>query len=612
MKPIAIVIPWFGRGLTGGAETQAWQIASRLVVRGHAVDVLTTCCRSVNDDWTTNHLPAGVTREAEGFSIRRFPVQRRRRRVYNRVSRCLDRAAKVGIKSGVPVVSPADAAAFARESIKSVGLLEYLRENAGSYHAFIFMPYLYGPVLNGLPLVAARAWLQPCLHDEPFAYLSPVAGIFQQARGIFFNSEGEQELAVKLFGPGIIPKSVVVGEGVEVPDIAEAATPEAKKFPFGDDPYVLALGRKEEGKNTLLLLAAFRLFKARHPDSRLRLVFAGVGAISTEGLEGQVFDLGVVSEADKLALLSHCRALLQPSGNESFSRVIMEAWRRGRPVAAHRDCLATATAVRRCSGGWLAADEREWSDLLARIERASDAELAAKGAAGLEYAREAADWQRTMECYERALFGAMDACSCGDTVRAPCVNPARWPTSWDTDLADALQGGQTNLLFVGRLEPRNGQEELIRCFHRYLEIAPDAVLHLVDAADKCSLYGSALEDYATALNIRDKVNVAVGATERQLATYYRFAHLFWSMSEADGFCAPLIEAMWFDLPILAFKSPGVSETLGEAALMFTTQEEPAHLVELARLLVCDPVLRRKLIGAQRRRRARFLPPAVRS
>lgn len=80
-----MVIPWFGRDLKGGAEQQAWQIASRLAQRNHDVEVLTTCCRSHQDDWATNHLPAGHVTEPEGFSVRRFPVAPRMREQFDRV-----------------------------------------------------------------------------------------------------------------------------------------------------------------------------------------------------------------------------------------------------------------------------------------------------------------------------------------------------------------------------------------------------------------------------------------------------------------------------------------------------------------------------------------------
>ena len=73
MKPIAIVTPWFGKELKGGAEQQAWQVAIRLSQRGHKVEVLTTGCRAFQDDWSVNHLPAGLSQE-QGIKIRRFKL----------------------------------------------------------------------------------------------------------------------------------------------------------------------------------------------------------------------------------------------------------------------------------------------------------------------------------------------------------------------------------------------------------------------------------------------------------------------------------------------------------------------------------------------------------
>jgi glycosyltransferase involved in cell wall biosynthesis len=82
------------------------------------------------------------------------------------------------------------------------------------------------------------------------------------------------------------------------------------------------------------------------------------------------------------------------------------------------------------------------------------------------------------------------------------------------------------------------------------------------------------------------------------------------MSEHEGFCVPLIEAMWFDVPVLAFKSSAVPETLGEAALMFTSKKDLKSVAALARLVVKDPNLRAKVIRGQRRRRLSFLPAEV--
>jgi glycosyltransferase involved in cell wall biosynthesis len=97
--------------------------------------------------------------------------------------------------------------------------------------------------------------------------------------------------------------------------------------------------------------------------------------------------------------------------------------------------------------------------------------------------------------------------------------------------------------------------------------------------------------------------------DAQLLACYRTAHLFWSMSEHEGFCVPLIEAMWFDIPVLAYRSSAVPETLASAGLMFTEKKLP-EVAALAHLLVEDADLRNKVIAAQGFRRRDFLPEAV--
>jgi glycosyltransferase involved in cell wall biosynthesis len=67
--------------------------------------------------------------------------------------------------------------------------------------------------------------------------------------------------------------------------------------------------------------------------------------------------------------------------------------------------------------------------------------------------------------------------------------------------------------------------------------------------------------------------------------------------------------MWFDVPVLAFRSSAIPETLGEAGLMFT-EKRPAEVAALAHLLIEDGPLRRTIVEAQRRRRRDFLPDAT--
>lgn len=755
-RRLAIVIPWFGGDLKGGAEQQAWQIASRLAARGYQVDVLTTCCRSHQDDWATNHLREGVTAEREGFSVRRFRVDPRDRESFDQVCNLLQAIAPAELKPGVSPISEEASSTFVSELIKSSELLNYLKAEKECYRWFLFLPYLYGPVLQGIAITAGRAALQPCLHDEAYAYLPEVARAFETADKLLFNSDGELELALRLFGPGIWSKSTVVGEGVESNEeeglVSDTGCPELGRF-------VLYLGRKESGKNVDMLLRAFHRFRAVRPNSALCLVLAGHGTVNLENLGPAAVDMGLVSDASKEELLRSCVALLQPSQHESYSRVMMEAWLHGRPVAAHSRCLATAVAVERSGGGWLADSEDEWAALLVEIDRVSTSDLSKMGTRGRLYAQELADWNHVIDLYEEtlnlrsphslpstrvevasepisinqflpnlsygdaisnhaiwikkhlqklgyqssifaryieprvekeveefspaalhastaiiyhhsigteitpqvlgyagrkclvyhnitpakyflpyrpdfaaileegrealptmassfsisvgdSLYNASELSECGfhrPGVLPICIRPDKWSAPPDTALMRQLQDGRTNLLFVGRVAPSKKQDDLLEAFRYYLSVDPTARLILVGHSEHDDAYDKFLRRAIHCLALKDSVIMPGSITDAKLNAYYRTAHLFWSMSEHEGFCVPLIEAMWFDVPVLAFKSSAVPETLGDAAVMFDQKEDLGEIAALARVLTVDRSTRERIFKAQRKRRLAYLP-----
>lgn len=760
MKPLAIVTPWFGKDLKGGAEQQAWQVATRLADRGYTVEVLTTCCRSFQDDWAVNHLKAGLSQE-QGVKIRRFRVERRDRDTFDRVNHLMLSLPSSKLKPGVNPVTLKEAEVFCSESINSTQLLNFLKNQQNQYQAFLFLPYLYGPILNGLPLVANRAFLQPCLHNEVYAYLPQVANIFHTAQGLLFLSEGEAQLARQLYGPGIIYKSLVAGAGVEAGQHYDEAISQINSLLVKQERFIVYLGRRDKTKNTDLIVRAYAAFKQKHPDSNLRLVLAGPGTTSFNGSVPGLIDLELVEENQKEALLANCLALLQPSQNESYSRVMMEAWFYKRPVAVHRDCLATALAVESAQGGWLAKTEIEWAEVLAKIDQIGEDQLAKYGANGQAYAQENAVWDKVIERYETRLglfkepvavattpktgklkeihqllpnlaygdaisnhaLGIRDYLrSCGyksdifvryvdeqvaqeaivfqpkriseragliyhhsigseltdyaiahpgskcllyhnitpaeflvpyrpefakilekgrselkqlaphfplslgvsaynaaelaasgfdgPGVLPIAVDPKKWDMPADAALMQQLQDGKTNLLFVGRLAPNKRQEHLLEAFAHYLTMDRQARLILVGYRQINDPYYCHLLNSIEKLGLTRQVMLTGQVNNAQLLAFYRTAHLLWSMSEHEGFCVPLVEAMWFDIPILAYKSSAVPETLGEAGLMFTSKDDLAMVAALAKILVQDEILRSKVIKAQRRRRENFTQGVV--
>jgi hypothetical protein len=190
MKPIAFVIPWYGEALKGGAEQFAWQFTHRLARRGHAVEVLSTCCASFLEDWNTNHLAVGEEFIEENLIVRRFEVKTRNSHSFNTAN--LSLLAIPGSQLGDPGmdIPLADSETFVRENVRSESLVEFINDRQDDYHAFVFIPYMYGPVFDGLRLVADKAYLHPCLHDEVYAYMPQVEQLFRHAKGILYNSRG--------------------------------------------------------------------------------------------------------------------------------------------------------------------------------------------------------------------------------------------------------------------------------------------------------------------------------------------------------------------------------------------------------------------------------------
>jgi len=92
--------------------------------------------------------------------------------------------------------------------------------------------------------------------------------------------------------------------------------------------------------------------------------------------------------------------------------------------------------------------------------------------------------------------------------------------------------------------------------------------------------------------------------DEELAVYYRHAAVYISLSEHEGFCAPLVEAMAADVPVLAYASTAVPDTLGGAGVLFTpkTLEFAAELLDQ---LIFNDEVRARVIAGQRRRLADF-------
>lgn len=160
--------------------------------------------------------------------------------------------------------------------------------------------------------------------------------------------------------------------------------------------------------------------------------------------------------------------------------------------------------------------------------------------------------------------------------------------------------GYTNIIFVGRIVPNKKQEDVIAAFAYYKKnVNPKSRLILVGNPVGFESYLERLKKYAASMGLEDVVFTGHISFPAILA-YYRIADVFLCMSEHEGFCVPLVEAMYFNVPIIAYKSCAVPYTMGESGLV-TDSKNPVEIALLIDRVVNDSALRQSIIDGQRKR-----------
>jgi L-malate glycosyltransferase len=163
-----------------------------------------------------------------------------------------------------------------------------------------------------------------------------------------------------------------------------------------------------------------------------------------------------------------------------------------------------------------------------------------------------------------------------------------------------------NFLFVGRIAPNKKIEDHIRLAEHYKRYV-DAYYRFIFVGkyDAVPRYFATIRALMTEYRLLNERFVFTGPVpDEDLAVYYRHAAVYISLSEHEGFCAPLLEAMAADVPVLAYSAAAVPETLGGAGVQFAPKDME-YAAELLGSLAFDDDLRRSVIAGQRRRLADF-------
>jgi glycosyltransferase involved in cell wall biosynthesis len=382
---VAYVVPRFGAQIVGGAEFGARMLAEHLVAAtGWDVEAFTTC--SVDHRTWDDVLPAATTEE-NGVVVHRLPSSAGRDAGFEPFSEVVLRhpseASATDASRWIDLQGPVTPA-----------LLDAVEE--AKPDVVVFYPYLYWPSVHGVPRFGRKSVLHPATHDEAPVRLPLFRSVFEGVGGLVYQTHGERRLTERFFPKTAGLPQAVVGLGVET--APGGSVPDA----VAGRPFLLYVGRLDDGKGTGLLVRFFDEYKRRRPG-RLTLVLAGP-VVDRPVDHRDVVVLGPVDDDTKWALFRDAAVYVHPSPLESFSLVLLEAWSAGTPSMVNGRCEPTREHSRRSGGGL-------WFDGYGSFEAALDRLLgnpdlgAQMGKSGQAYVDRLYRWPRLMGRYQAFLEG---------------------------------------------------------------------------------------------------------------------------------------------------------------------------------------------------------------
>ena len=385
---ILFVVQRYGEEVAGGAELCCRQFATRLVERGHHVEVATSRAQSAVD-WSDTYPPG--TDQLAGVTVHRFDG------TGPRDNRAFEAKTVEVLWSGT-LVSPAEQQAWRQlQGPELPGLVPWLAEQASRFDVVVHFSYLYTPTWAGLPVTSALVptILHATAHDEPAFWLPVFDDLFTLPTGYIWFTEEERGLLARRGAPR---RGAVIGIGTDLDSFGDGARFRSQ-FHLGDRPYLVFVGRVEAGKGSEELVQFFEAYKNRNPGP-LTLVL--VGPAEDRRTHPDILYTGFVDDTTRSDALAGALALAQPSFFESFSMVLTEAWAQSRPVVAQGRTDVLVGQTRRSGGGvWYSgfAEFEAAVDLLAGSPSLAEA----LGRAGRRYVEQEYRWSTVLDRYERVL-----------------------------------------------------------------------------------------------------------------------------------------------------------------------------------------------------------------
>lgn len=234
----------------------------------------------------------------------------------------------------------------------------------------------------------------------------------------------------------------------------------------------------------------------------------------------------------------------------------------------------------------------------------TDAELCRRGRVELEFVAQArCDLYLSASAFNMAEMTALGAEPDRSYVVPPFHHIDRLKTiTADTAVLEKFNEPKANILTVGRVAPHKGHLTLLEVFANYYfnYNRNSRLLIAGKGGEGHSRYAKLLHQAVHALRLTDAVFFTGEVSDEELKAYYTIADVFVTTSEHEGFCVPLVEAMSMKLPITAFATTAIPETLGDAGLSWP-EKDPFLIAESIDAILRDESIKKGL-GAKGLRR----------
>lgn len=180
---------------------------------------------------------------------------------------------------------------------------------------------------------------------------------------------------------------------------------------------------------------------------------------------------------------------------------------------------------------------------------------------------------------------------------------------YDEQLVEKYRDGYTNIIFAGRVFPNKKQEDIIRSFYKYKKNYNAKSRLFIIGSLANSNYFDTLKKLVIELCLDNDVIFTGRVPFEQYIAYYKLADVFLCMSAHEGFCIPIVEALYFGIPVIAVNATAVPDTLGGSGLLLDDRDSNKAAKAINKV-VTDETFREELLEGEKKRLDELMPERV--